>query len=116
MELAGAIRGYTLQLVVIGDAVLYVLVKVAISSPYDAIPLAGDERTDVGVLAGLRRTAMQEKAGVVYFTGCLPLQERLAVAGGSGEADQGDDGVCGHGCQVEEQEKEQRRPNVQCGM
>ena len=107
MELAGAIRGYALQLVVIGSSILHVLVEEAVFSSDDPIPLAGDKRedlttvgiyyTDTGVLAGLRRTAMQEKAGVVYFTGCLPLQEHLAVAGGSGEADQSDDCLNWHG-------------------
>ena len=76
---------------------MHVLVEVAVFSPDDAIPLAGNEVADANVLAGLRRTAMQEKAGVVYFTGRLPLQEHLTVAGGSGEADQSDGGVGGAG-------------------
>ena len=104
---------------------MYVLVKVAVVGA-DELPLAGNKReglttvgiyhTDTGVLAGFCQAAVHTKAGIVYFTGRLPLQEHLAVAGGGGEADQRDDGVCGHGCQVEEQEEEQQRPNVRCGM
>ena len=97
MELAGAIRGYALQLVIIGSSILHVLVEEAVFSSDDPIPLAGDKVADRDVLASLRRTAMQEKAGVVYFTGCLPLQEHLAVAGGSGEGDQSDDCLNWHG-------------------
>ena len=76
MELTGAIRVHALQLVVISDSILHVLVEVAVASADDAIPLAGDEGTDVDVLAGLRRTAVQVKAGVVYLAGHLPLQAR----------------------------------------
>ena len=97
MELAGAVRGHAFQLVIIDGAILHILVEIAVFSPDNAIPLAGDEVADADVLAGLCRAAVQVKAGVVYFTGCLPLQEHLAVAGGSGEADQSDDCLNWHG-------------------
>jgi len=94
---------------------LHILVEIAVFSPDNAIPLAGDEVADADVLAGLCRAAVQVKASVVNFTGRLPLQEHLAVAGGGGKADQRDDGVCGHNCQAKEQEEKQR-PSVRCGM
>lgn len=82
---------------------MHVLVEVAVFSSDDPIPLAGDKVADRDVLAGLCRAVVQVKAGVIYFTERLPLQEHLAVAEGSGEADQGDDRLNRHGRAREEQ-------------
>jgi hypothetical protein len=110
VKLTGAIAGYALQLVVVSSAVHHIGVGIGVvGSYYGAWRPAGDERfVELDGIARLARAAPEVEADVLYLTGRLPLEENLAIAGGSGEVDQGDGRLNGHGRARKEQAQSQQ--------
>lgn len=109
MELHILVVFHGLQHVEVSDPALHVLIHVGVHGTDEAIPLGRNERADAGVVAGLLGAAADEEAGVVELGGGLPSEQDLVIAGCGGEADQGDNGVGGRGCQAREGECQQKR-------
>jgi hypothetical protein len=95
MEVAEATGVHGLQHIVVGGAFNDIGVNVRVVGPHQRGPVvAGDEVTELGVVARLVRTAPEVKADVIYLGSCLPFKEHLTVTPGSGKGNQGYDGRC----------------------